>query len=112
MKSIIAKAALAIGIGLVTGTSAAYAGPAPRTADPANEPHQETAIGRVVHTVVYSPVIAWEVMRGERPLFPHETAMGNQGGQEHRKGIALTGHTKGTKSQTETKMPTHYDPPI
>ena len=139
MKSSIVKASVATAIVLITGTSAAFAGPAPRDESAANTspPQQKTTmekIGRgtahlarttwrdsrqvaattvsdskgfadatwdgskkVARTVVHSPVIAYEVVRGERPVFPHQTA-------------ALTGHR--AKSRTETNVPTHYDPPI
>jgi len=116
MKSSIAKALVATAIGLITATSAAYAGPGPRhettmekfergTAHLARETWRDSKdVGR---TVVHSPVIAWEVARGERPLFPHETAARQR---DHREQIALTGHR--AKSRAEMNVPRHYDPPI
>jgi len=43
----------------------------------------------IANTAVRSPVIAYEVVRGERPLFPNETAWRNN---NRRESIALTGH--------------------
>ena len=62
---------------------------------------------RVARTAIDSPVIAWQVVRGERPLFPHETAARQR---DHREQIALTGHR--AKSRAEMNVPRHYDPPI
>jgi hypothetical protein len=167
MKSIITKAAVAIGIGLVTGSSAAYAEPAQTSTDTST---QQTTMGKVEHgtthvakttwrgtrhiarstvreskriarstaresehiagatardtktvaaktwdgtkdvarTVVHSPVIAWQVMRGERPLFTTARA----GQQPARQQMALTGHrANNAQSQTGTSAK-HYEPPI
>jgi len=64
---------------------------------------------KVARTVVYSPVIGYEVMRGERPLFPHYTASREQGRREQ---IALTGHRTDQKSRTESDAPKQAEPPI
>lgn len=55
---------------------------------------------KIARTAVDSPVIAWQVVRGERPLFPRETASRDRG---HREQIALGGHRKTS---------THNEPPI
>jgi hypothetical protein len=117
MKSNIAKAAVAAAIGLVTAISAAYGAPGDtRTAGTTTPGFKNTIMdmgqtsvdmakdtwrftGRVGRTVVDSPVIAYQVVRGERPLFPHEMASRNTGRHEQ---VALTGH----------RTPRHYDPPI
>jgi len=102
MRSSTAKAVLALAIGLITATSAAYADSVftdigHGTATVAkNTWHGTEAVTR---TVVYSPVIAYQVVRGQRPLFPHSTAARDQ---RHREQMALTGH----------RTPRHYDPPI
>ena len=58
---------------------------------------------RVAGTVIDSPVIAWQVVRGERPLFPHETASRGEG---HREQIALTGHRATShKEMSESRPP-------
>jgi hypothetical protein len=58
---------------------------------------------RVARTAIDSPVIAWQVVRGERPLFPHETAARGQGRREQ---IALTGHRSTShKEMSEGRPP-------
>ena len=122
-----AKIALALAIGLATATSAAYAGPAQTHMDNGAQPAQDNVFRdmantsvhlaretwhgseRVADTVVHSPVIAFQAIRGERPLVSHETAAQNTG---HREQIALTGHRKDTPSKTDKSVPRHYDPPI
>ena len=116
MKSI-TKVVIAASIGLIAATSAAYAGP---SAHCQNAPRHETAMERidlgtrhvasetwleskkVGRTLVNSSVIAYQVARGDRALFPRETS--------HREGIALTGHR--AKARAEMNAPRHYDPPI
>jgi hypothetical protein len=97
MKNSIAKAALAIGIGLATATSSAFAGPGPRDSVFTEIKDGSVHFAKntwevtkdVSRTVVHSPVIAYQVARGERPLFTHETASREDG---RRQQIALTGH--------------------
>ena len=117
MKSSTAKVTLALAIGLITATSAAYAGPAQTHLGSTTPPPYDSTLNDIARapfhlaretwrvtesvatTVGHSPVIAYQVIRGERPLFPQETASRDSG---HREQIALTGH----------KTPSHYDPPI
>ncbi len=89
MKSSTAKAALALAIGLITATSAARA-------DVFRDMGHDTAYAAkgtwhfttdVARTVVYSPVIAYQVARGERSLFPQDARARDQ----HREQIALAG---------------------
>lgn len=63
---------------------------------------------RIGRTVVDSPVIAYEVVRGERPLFPQKTESREESRREQ---VALTGHR--TKSRTEMNDSSrHNEPPI
>jgi len=104
MKNSIIKAAVATAVGLITATSAAFAGPACHqtamqkiergTTDMAHLTWRDSK--RVARTVVHSPVIAYQVVRGDRPLFPRETASRGQG---HREQIALAGHRKAESKQ-------------
>jgi hypothetical protein len=65
---------------------------------------------RAARTVVYSPVIAYEVVRGERPLFPHYAAS-HQGSRQQ---IALTGHRHEMKSRMQGSEASRHNeqPPI
>ncbi len=54
----------------------------------------------VGRTIVYSPVIAYEVIRGERPLFTHART------GDGREQMALSGHRR------ETSETVHNEPPI
>jgi hypothetical protein len=56
---------------------------------------------RIGRTVVDSPVIAYHVVRGDRPLFTHERRSG-------REQVALTGHRTMEKSDAAR----HNEPPI
>jgi hypothetical protein len=92
MQSSTAKAALALAICLITATSAARADSVftdigHGTARVAKDTWHGTEA--VTRTVVYSPVIAYQVARGERPLFPQDTATRDR---RHREQIALGGH--------------------
>ncbi len=60
---------------------------------------------RIGRTVVDSPVIAYQVVRGERPLFTHSTPE-----QSRREQVALTGHT----GRAPAEKPSRHDqtPPI
>ena len=112
MKNSIIKAALAIGIGLATATSSAFAGPGPRDVftdikDGSVRFAKNTweVTKDVSRTVVHSPVIAYQVARGERPLFTHETASRDSGRREQ---IALAGHRSEAESyqgMSPTKRP-------
>jgi hypothetical protein len=124
MKSIVIKAGAAIALGLITAATAASAETTVQkvengTTHVAKTTYRDSkglakttwtdsksfaAVSwdeskKVGRTIVYSPVIAYDVMRGERPLFSHP--------QDRRQQIALTGHSM--KSQS---MPSHYEPPI
>ena len=76
-------------IGLLALSSAGYAGSVRDTATEAKNKSMDFAQNswmetkRVTHTVVDSPVIAYHVIRGDRPLFTHES---------NRQSMALTGH--------------------
>jgi hypothetical protein len=102
MKSSTAKITLALAVGLITAAGAARAdnvftdiGHGTAYAAKSTWHFSKDA----ANTVVHSPVIAYEVVRGERPLFPHNTAARDQRSREQ---MALTGH----------RTPRHYDPPI
>jgi hypothetical protein len=56
---------------------------------------------RIGRTVIDSPVIAWHVVRGDRPLFTHENGTS-------REQVALTGHRTLEKSDAAR----HNEPPI
>jgi hypothetical protein len=112
----IAKAAVAAAIVLYAASSAAYADQAGMGTQPRHESNmgkieqgarnaardtwQETV--KVTRSVVDSPVTAYHVVRGDRPLFTHN----NMRDTDRRQGVALTGH------RTEKQPQQHYDPPI
>lgn len=140
MKRTITKAALAALICLITAATAAYATPSQTASGNTPNSGHETALDKIGHgtadlakgtwavtrTIVYSPVIAWQVMRGERPLFPHETASRGSASHStashstashstasrekgHREQVALTGHR--AKSRTEANPPSRPNEP-
>lgn len=125
MKNSIKKAIAVTALGLIAATNASNAMPASR-----NDSDRETSMGKIetgtagfakgtwreskaiARTVVYSPVIAWQVIRGERPMFPRGTASSHK--QDRHEQIALTGHRAKTKPgiQTEMSAPArHNEPP-
>jgi uncharacterized membrane protein len=103
MKTTIVKAAVAAAAVLYAASSAAHAdqtgmGTQPRhesgmakieqgTQDAARGTWQETV--KVTRSIVYSPVTAYHIVRGDRPLFTHNNNMRDT---DHREGVALTGH--------------------
>ena len=130
MKYTITKLAAVIGAGLIAGGSAAYAETAPEstmgkvdtgTSNVARETwggtrdvahttvkgsrsfasaswNESKKIGR---TIVDSPVIAYQVARGERPLFTHDTASRER---TDRQNMALTGHKRDMNGTPKTDM--------
>ncbi len=60
---------------------------------------------RIARTVVYSPVIAYHVVRGDRPLFTRENASDNHGQ------IALSGHRPSMESRSGVNARTRQSQP-
>jgi hypothetical protein len=100
MKSIIAKTAVAFAIGLITATSSANAAFVQNVKNDSVRIASETWHGTVAvsRTVVHSPVIAYQAMKGERPLF-------SRNNERSHESVALTGHR--TQMYPRTGMTAH-----
>ncbi|HEX4084757.1 MAG TPA: hypothetical protein VHY22_07600 [Chthoniobacteraceae bacterium] len=95
-------------IGLMALSSAAYAGAIRDTASEAKNKSLDFAQAtwmetkRVTRTVVDSPVIAYHVVRGDRPLFTHDST--------HRESMALAGHRVEPRNQKPSNR--GQEPPV
>ena len=106
MKSTITKITVALAIGLVAATTAARADSFfERVKNGTMNAAADTWDGSkaVARSIVHAPQTAYQVARGERPLFLHQANGRDQ--------MALTGHQLAERHYREESAARHNEPP-